>query len=273
MKDIKRLNDLPDDADDHVDCGLLCDGTCKGAEPEDCEDCEAEQDRCARVDGWSKCSTPVLCVFKGQVPSRTVHEVILHNFLSGTILGFIMTEKITDPADLQGMPETAGLCFFCDKPVSCLGPSCPITKANSETDALDDDGDDELDIHFHGPDSVVADMISTCDNCDRGDPDTCDACRKDPEPNDFNSDPCFGCPGPDEVVCTLDTPCLKGGRKDPGPNEFDKLKDEHWNIMCRWSLMAANCHAQRDFQDDLDILCRISGDCCHFSNCPRINNA
>jgi hypothetical protein len=236
MKDTKRLNDVLD-----MDMDL--------------SDIEARV-----ADDWAECSTPVLCVFKGQVPSWTMHDVILHNFLRGTILGFVMTEKInpesglkgeinmaekvTDPADLQGMPETAGLCASCDKSVACLGARCAITRANSEIDALADD--DDLDIHFHGPDSVVTDMLSTCDDCEDAGPDSCDTCNLvDPD------------------IATRDT---------ADGDEFDKLKLGHWDILCRWIVAAADCHAQRDFKDDLDKLCRISGDCCEFADCPRIND-
>ena len=47
-----------------------------------------------KVSDWSICNVPVLCIFDDQVPSKTMHNVIIHNFIPHLVLGFVVTEAV-----------------------------------------------------------------------------------------------------------------------------------------------------------------------------------
>jgi hypothetical protein len=190
---------------------------------------------------------PVICIFPGQFHSDLPEDhgqIVFHHNLKIQVIP-------SEPTIFIDARETAGLCASCDKSVACLGARCAITRANSEIDALPDD--DDLDIHFHGPDSAVTDLLDSCDDCPDAGPDSCDVCQGNDKAD-------TGSKGEDDS-CEV-----------PEPSVFDKLKDEHWKLLSRWTVAAPYCHAQRDFKDDLDKLCRISGDYCEFDYCPRIND-
>jgi hypothetical protein len=55
----------------------------------------------------SECNVPVLCIWKGQIPTKTLQNVILHNFLPNTVLGFVVTEKVTGIEPIE--PEVTGI--------------------------------------------------------------------------------------------------------------------------------------------------------------------
>jgi hypothetical protein len=236
MKDIKRLNDKLD-----LDVDL-----------------SAVEVRVAGL--WNDCHLATICIFPGQFGSDLPKpgQTVFHHNLKLVVIP-------SEPTIFIDARETAGLCASCDKSVACLGVKCAITRANSEIDALADDfvpedGEiechDDDDIHFHGPDSAVTDLLNTCDDCEDASPDCCDGCLLSSMTLAEYAE------GDDES----DT-----GSKEP--DVFDKLKDEHWNMLCRWTLAAAECHAQRDFKDGHVNLCRISGDCCTFEDCPRVHDA
>jgi hypothetical protein len=42
---------------------------------------------------WSLCDIPVMCLWDGQMPTVTLQDVILHNFLPNSVIGFLVTEK------------------------------------------------------------------------------------------------------------------------------------------------------------------------------------
>jgi hypothetical protein len=50
-------------------------------------------------------NVPCLCIWKGQIPTRTVHNVVLHNFLPDTILGFVASEVVNEQSGLKGEVE------------------------------------------------------------------------------------------------------------------------------------------------------------------------
>lgn len=264
MKDIKRLNDVLD-GDCEEDCSLLD---------------ESGKCTCDCLLGWDKCQTPVLCLFEGQVPSKTVHDVILHNFLPISVIGFIHTEEINPLSGLQGEVDVEAH----EQRVLNL-----LNTGNVEGDDCDD-CDSWEDGHNNG--FCEACREACLGDCEGEDPENCGfhPDHQDNEPADIDN---FGMPS-----CTTDkeppkvytNPFGHSWSKpvhmtDDGPPElpnegddqsFTIIQHDLQHIECQklglenaWADVATRC-TFRTPGDEGGICALRFGQLCRFDKCKRI---
>jgi hypothetical protein len=225
------------------------------------------------------------------MPSKTIQDVILYNFLKNAIIGFAVTEKcdVINPVvptcpGCETMYLTGAECpGLCDDP-----PEIESVESMLGIDDDDDNADQRtLDHVLAGKlnaDLSLAEfvdkMVETCDNCPDAGPDACDSCRRI----------CKGCPPESTMECDdcPDNHC-NGCPDDidnegmPAPAEslyrqgcWNTLENRVHDLMSEWSLIADECKCRIVVEDCDEIKCTFcdhSFNDCYFEMCPRIHGA
>jgi hypothetical protein len=215
MKDSNRLNDmLKPEFDAPVRVTFQDDGT-----------------------GWDLCGTPILCIYKGDMPTKTLQDVVIHNFLPNSVIGFAVTEK----------------CNVINPVVECE-PGPPTTEA--ECDAL-----------------VGRHLCPGCEVMEGKCPDICcDPPDVDNEGMPAPVDPIKVAESLSDYVDGLGT-CSDRDIDCPVAETLYRtgvwvsLQNRLHDLMSEWSMAAAECPDQDD-----DCGCTQFGSdvSCHYDNCPRI---
>jgi hypothetical protein len=220
-------------------------------------------------------NVPCLCIWKGQIPTRTVHNVVLHNFLPTTVLGFVATEKVTgiepiDPDTIKGMPVVTSPATTeaeCDALTgSHLCPGCEVMEGKcpglcEDPPDVDNEGMpapapavEDLEVEVID-ESVHIDDDHNCLNCRHGNLSVCD-------------EPCDGCFDANEWVVHPDTiEALNETLYRTGC--WIALENRLHDLMSEWSLLASKCQYASD-----DAECEHTdnhGVDCDYGQCPRIN--
>jgi hypothetical protein len=229
-----------------------------------------------------------------------MQNVVLHNFLPNSIIGFAVTEKcdvINPVAECEPGPPTTGkkMDHAWSKPGHMTDP--PEIESVESMLGIDDDMPHTqayLEAYREAFPVVPTsddEVVKTCMNCDfqalhiHDEP--CDGCfdqnawKGMPVMDDTDNEgmpapapsSCDGCPGPDEVVCAKGQVCRAGAESLYRAGCWVSLENRKHDLMSEWSLAAPECKFQFEAEDRDEILCSHDDHSlfpCHFDECPRM---
>ena len=216
----------------------------------------------APSDDWFLAGAPIHCIYKGQIPTKTLHDVVLFNFLPLAIIGFVATDDFGPVVPDETPAESLPLCADCpDFPkdgcfnddghkVACLKSSPIVGKMNgipvvpptteAECDAL-------VGMHL-------------CPGCDVMEGKCPDLCAAPPELEESLSD--FVDNMPDQAESLYRNGC------------WVTLENKLHDLMSEWSCLAADCQHSTDNAECLFTVTE-KGEMdyihdCLWELCPRV---
>ena len=104
---------------------------------------EARLGHAAPSKDWEQCHVVIHCIYKGQVPTKTLLDVILWNFLPNCVLGFVadsivgvlaLTEDTDDGQENDGNEETCENCLH--RTLGLSGEPCSGCFASHEWEPM-----------------------------------------------------------------------------------------------------------------------------------------
>jgi hypothetical protein len=204
--------------------------------------------------GWDDdlCKIPVLCIFEKQIPTNGWQDVIIHNFLPGRVIGYVVTEK----------------CNVINPVVECEPDDDDTPAMDAYLSAYQDEhGDDDED--FWPEDDPICD-----DAHDDDDVEACENCLH--VKVSLGLPPCDGCFGCEKWepqaanVKEAPTPCADQAESLYRTGCWTTLENRLHDLMSEWSLLADKCqfksvscgctHRDRQFCN------------CVFGKCPRVKS-
>ena len=219
----------------------------------------------APSDDWFLAGAPIHCIYKGQVPTKTLHDVVLFNFLPLAIIGFIATDDF-GPVVPDETPNVTVI-----NPVIECEPGPPTTEA--ECDKL-------IGMHL-------------CPGCDVMEGKCPDLCVDPPTVEDLEdkacenclhikvplyAEPCDGCFDREHwkgmpVMEEAPTPCADQAESLYRAGCWVALENRKHDLMSEWSMAAPDCQFQFEAEDRDELLCSHDNHSlfpCHFDECPRM---
>jgi hypothetical protein len=191
------------------------------------------------------CNVPVLCIWKGQMPSKTMQNVILYNFLPNSVIGFAATEKCTviNPV-VECEPGPVDACPGCDN-----------------VDVCPENCDDPPEVEAHD-----CHNCAFCDQPVHGEP--CDGCY---DTNEWMNMPTEA----QLAACDTDAPTPVADEAESlyKAGCWIALENRKHDLMSEWSLAAPDCKFQFESEDRDELLCSHDDHSlfpCHFDDCPRM---
>jgi hypothetical protein len=239
----------------------------------------------APSDDWHLAGAPIHCIYKGQIPTRNLHDVVLYNFLPLAVIGFIATDDfgpvvpgetpgctVEDDVDNEGMPAPEPACL-----------DCTYKLLGSE----DEPCDGCFDCNEFKPSLIEVPRVVEPENCgtseDDDDVEACENCLH--VRCSLAQYPCDGCFDANEWELMIPaedsdkpTPCADQAESLYRAGCWVALENRKHDLMSEWSLLAANCShlsCGSDPDGDNDPCCtKTTGNImneCSFEECPRLN--
>ena len=150
------------------------------------------------IDGWDKCLSPVVCIFKGQEPTKPLDQVVIWNFLRTGPINWVPAEcvvvQVSDNNNCQA--KNGGNCDGCERYGSCAFTSEePDGICNDCGCHLEPDGNcsncAEEEFFNRDPKPVLVNTKTKCADCIHSelcwDEDPCIDCSNFYRPNRFES--------------------------------------------------------------------------------------
>jgi hypothetical protein len=197
--------------------------------------------------GWDDdlCKIPVLCIFEKQIPTNGWQDVIIHNFLPGRVIGYVVTEK----------------CNVINPVVECEPDDDDTPAMDAYLSAYQDEHGDDDD-EFWPEDDPICDDAHVMDK-DPDDP--LATCNGTDDDRNMCADSCKEC-----RYFEAPTPCADQAESLYRAGCWTTLENRLHDLMSEWSLLADKCQFKS-----------VSGGCTHrgrqfcncvFGKCPRVKS-